>query len=207
MKVAVIVPAYNEEENIGRVLPVVLAAPGIDEVIVVSDGSRDRTAAIARSMGCRVVELACNLGKGGAMMAGARATEAEVLLFLDADLIGLQVSHVRALLEPVVSGQADMTVGVFTDGRLATDLAQKLAPFLSGQRALRRKLLEDIPDLDRTGFGVEVAISRYAERARLRVVKVPLDGVAQRIKEEKAGLWRGFRARMRMYWEILKTVR
>jgi len=207
VKVAAVVPAYNEAANIARVLRVAVRSPVIDEVVVVCDGCEDNTAAVARRYPVKVVELRQNVGKGGAMMAGVRETEAPVILFLDADLVGLRYTHIRDLVEPVRRGDADMTVGVFDQGRLATDLAQRLAPFLSGQRAVRRTVLEDIPELEQSRFGVEVALSRYAEKQRLRVVKVPLPGLAQVMKEEKAGLWRGFRARMRMYWEILKSVR
>lgn len=207
MKVAAVIPAYNEAANIARVLRPAVRSPVVDEVIVVCDGCEDDTAAVARRFPVKVVELPQNVGKGGAMMAGVHSTDARIILFLDADLIGLRQAHIRDLVEPVTSGTADMTLGVFDHGRLATDLAQRLAPFLSGQRAVRREVLEDIPDLEQTGFGVEVALSRYAERHGLRVVKVPLPGLAQVMKEEKAGLWRGFRARMRMYWEILKSVR
>ena len=207
MKVAAVIPAYNEARHIARVLRPVVRSTAVHEVVVVCDGCEDNTAAVARRFPVRVVELPENVGKGGAMMAGVRATDAPVILFLDADLVGLRYSHIRDLVEPVVRGTADMTIGIFDHGRLATDLAQRLAPFLSGQRAVRREILEQIPDLEHTRFGVEVALSRYAEKQGLRVVKVPLPGLAQVMKEEKAGLWRGFRARMRMYWEILKSVR
>jgi len=208
MKVAVVIPAYNEERNIGQVLRVLVPVEAVDDIIVVSDGSRDATADTARRYRrVKVIELERNRGKGAAMMAGARATDAEVILFLDADLVGLRRHHVLAMLAPVVSGQADMAVGVFDEGRLATDLAQKLAPQLSGQRALRRELLEKVPGLEEAGFGVEIALSRYAEKCGARVVRVPLRNVAQVMKEEKSGLWRGLRDRARMYWEIIKAFR
>lgn len=207
MKIAAVIPAFNEAAHIGRVLSRVVRSVHVDEVIVVCDGCRDDTAAVARRYGVNVVELPENVGKGGAMMAGVRHTDAPVILFLDADLVGLRYIHIRDLVEPVVSGAADMSLGVFDHGRLATDLAQRLAPFLSGQRAVRREVLEQIPELEHSRFGVELALSRFAEKHGLRVVKVPLPGLAQVMKEEKAGLWRGFRARMRMYWEILKSVR
>ena len=54
---------------------------------------------------------------------------------------------------------------------------------------------------------MEVAISRYAEQRMLRVVRVHLKHVAQLTKEQKIGLWKGFRARMRMYWEIIRHSR
>lgn len=207
MKVAAVIPAYNEAPNIGRVLNRVVRSPHVDEVIVVCDGCEDNTAAVAGRYRVTVIELPENVGKGGAMMAGVQHTDAEVILFLDADLIGLSHSHIRSLVEPVVSGQADMSLGVFDDGRPATDLAQKLMPFLTGQRAVRREIMERIPELEESRFGVELALSRYAEKQRLRVVKLPLPGLAQVMKEEKAGVWKGFRARMQMYWEILRSYR
>lgn len=207
MRVAAVIPAYNEAANIARVLRPVVRSSAVHEVVVVCDGCEDNTAVVARRFSVQVVELPRNVGKGGAMMAGVRHTDAPVILFLDADLVGLRYTHIRDLVEPVANGTADMTVGVFDHGRLATDLAQRLAPFLSGQRAVRRDVLEEIPELEHSRFGVELALSRYAEKHGLRVVKVPLPGLAQVMKEEKAGLWRGFRARMRMYWEILKSVR
>lgn len=207
MRVAAVIPAYNEAANIARVLRPVVRSSAVHEVVVVCDGCEDNTAVVARRFSVQVVELPRNVGKGGAMMAGVRHTDAPVILFLDADLVGLRYTHIRDLVEPVANGTADMTVGVFDHGRLATDLAQRLAPFLSGQRAVRRDVLKEIPELEHSRFGVELALSRYAEKHGLRVVKVPLPGLAQVMKEEKAGLWRGFRARMRMYWEILKSVR
>ncbi|MFY9412655.1 MAG: glycosyltransferase family 2 protein, partial [Dethiobacteria bacterium] len=159
MDVAAIVPAYNEEKTIGAVLGVLTKCRLINEVIVVSDGSTDDTVKIALQFdGVQVVELPENRGKGGAMKAGLEQTAAEIVLFLDADLIGLTEDHVNALLQPVLENQALMSLGVFEKGRVATDLAQKVAPYLSGQRALQRDLLSDLSDLDLTRFGVEVAL-------------------------------------------------
>lgn len=207
MKVAIVIPAYNEADNIARVLRRATRCRFVHEVIVVCDGCEDDTAAVARRFPVQVVELATNVGKGGAMMAGVNATDADIILFLDADLVGLRTSHIRSLLEPVTSGRADMSLGVFDHGRFATDLAQRLMPVLSGQRAVRREILEGVPELAQSRFGVEVALSRYADRQGFRVVKVRLPGLAQVMKEEKAGVWRGFRARMKMYWEIIKSYR
>lgn len=206
-KVAAVIPAYNEAANIGRVLQRLVRCAQVDEIIVVCDGCEDDTAAVAGRYRVSVIELPINVGKGGAMMAGVEHTDAEVILFLDADLIGLRHSHIRALVDPVVAGRADMAIGIFDDGRPVTDLAQKLAPFLTGQRALRRGILEEIPELDQSRFGVEIALSRYAEKHGLRVDKVNLPGLAQVMKEEKSGVWKGFRARMQMYWEIIRSYR
>lgn len=207
MKVAAIIPAYNEEPTVGNVVRAVIESGVAHEVIVVDDGSEDRTAEVARWAGARVVSLPENRGKGGAMKAGALASDAEILIFLDADLTGLSREHLVALVEPVLNEGYDMTVGVFDEGRFHTDMAQKIAPFLSGQRALRRSIIVDLPQIERTGYGVEMALSRYAEQQGLRVKRVELRYLAQVTKEEKRGFVKGFRARLKMYWEIIRFSR
>ena len=206
MKTVVIIPAYNEERTIGDVIGVVGQAPFIDEIIVVSDGSSDRTADISQDCGARVIALNENLGKGGAMMVGVNSTDAEVVLFLDADLINLRPWHVVDLLLPVLDGSAEMTVGIFEQGRLATDLAQFFAPFLSGQRAVKRDLFTQLSNLELSRFGVEVALTRFAKTAGISVVEVELRDMSHVMKEEKLGVVKGILARLKMYWEIAKCV-
>ncbi len=201
---AAVIPAFNEEATIGAIVAVLRAVPMLSEVVVVSDGSDDATAARAQEAGARVIELPFNMGKGAAMREGLRATTADVVLFLDADLVGLTSGHVAALLEPVVSGQREMSIGLFEGGRPFTDLAQAITPNLSGQRAVRRSLLEQVEDIDDARFGVEVALTRYLRRAGIEAEEVVLHNVTHRTKEEKLGLVKGFAARMRMYWEIVR---
>lgn len=205
MRIAAIIPAYNEEKTIGDVLSVVTECKQIDQVIVVSDGSTDDTVKIARQFGgVEVVELMENRGKGGAMKAGLEHTRAGIILFLDADLIGLTGDHIDALLRPVLENETVMSLGVFEKGRVATDLAQKMAPYLTGQRALQRDILGHISDLDLTRFGVEVALHRYVEENNIPVALITLPDLSHLMKEEKLGLWKGLAARGKMYWEIIK---
>ncbi|HOB07987.1 MAG: glycosyltransferase family 2 protein [Limnochordia bacterium] len=207
MKIAAIVPAYNEESTIGSVISALKSSPLIDEIIVVSDGSWDRTAEIAHELGVTVVELEQNMGKGGAMYTGTCHTDADVFLFVDADLVGLNRHHVASLLNPIINNRAEMTVGVFEKGRLMTDLAQRITPFLSGQRAMTRKLFEQIPDLKSRGYGVEMALSLYVSKHHCQVEMVHLPNLSQVMKEEKRGFWKGLRQRLRMFWEILRAVK
>lgn len=207
LRVAAIVPAYNEAANIIPVLLTLMAHPRLSEVLVVDDGSVDETAAVARGTGARVIRLEQNVGKGGAMCEGARHTDAEILLYIDADLVGLSSEHIDLLLAPLLDEGADMSVGLFDEGRAATDLAQRLAPFLSGQRALHCRVIEGAPGLAETRYGVEVALEKYARQAQLRVSKVRLCHVAQVMKEQKRGVVKGFAARVKMYWEILRAAR
>jgi glycosyltransferase involved in cell wall biosynthesis len=207
MRVTAIIPAYNEETRLPRVLEAVRAASLVDDILVVSDGSVDGTYEVARHFdGVRALQLPQNLGKGGAMHVGACHTDAPLLVFLDADLIGLTPEHVDSLVEPVYRDDADMTLGVFRGGRRATDLAQKLFPFVSGQRAIRRELFLEVPNVQFARFGVETQITRWAVRQRWRVQYVPLIGVTHPMKEEKLGRLRGTVARLRMYADIARIL-
>jgi glycosyltransferase involved in cell wall biosynthesis len=108
-----IVPAFNEERNVGRVLDELRAIdPGLD-VVVVSDGSTDRTAEVASARGAYVIRLPFNLGIGGAVQTGFRyAWEEgyELAVRLDGD--GQHdPGELRVLVAPVVAGEADLAVG------------------------------------------------------------------------------------------------
>lgn len=207
MRTACIIPAFNEEKTIKDVIEVVKSVKIIDEVIVVSDGSKDNTAKISRDMGVFTIEYEENKGKGAALKAGIDNANADILLFLDADLIGLTKQHVISLLEPVINDEADMTIGIFSNGRLATDLAQKVAPHLSGQRAIKKEIITNISNIDMTRYGVEVALTKLVEKENYRVKTVELKDMTHIMKEEKLGFKKGIAARMKMYWEIVKCLK
>lgn len=206
MNVSCIIPAYNEETRIAAVLRAVCACDLVEEVIVVNDGSRDGTSEVARAFPkVTVVDLAFNVGKGGAIAAGLESASGEVLLLLDADLVGLEVRHVEALLKPVLGG-VDMTLGLFKKGRLWSDAAQAITPAISGQRALRRCILDAVPNLIACRMGVEIAIHQAAKDLGCTIRKIDLDGVSHTPKEVKFGLVRGATARAKMYAEIGRTI-
>lgn len=206
MEVTVIIPAYNEEERIGTVLNAIKKSDLVDEIIVVDDGSDDKTAEVALAAGVKVIINDKNLGKGGALCKGLRNCRSEIILFLDADLCGFKTEDVRNLLKPVLSEGYDMTVGLFTNGRLTTDLAQKVAPFLSGQRAIKRQLLNEISGLEISRYGVEMALTRYVRKHSIRIKEVQLEDVSHVMKEEKRGIIRGFAERLKMYGDIVKAI-
>jgi glycosyltransferase involved in cell wall biosynthesis len=202
---AVLIPAFNEASTVAEVVRVARRA-AVGPVVVIDDGSGDATGDRAREAGADVLRLPENRGKGGALAAGAASRDEDVVVLLDADLTGLQPEHVRALAAPVLAGTADMTRGVFQGGRWSTTAAQRLAPQLAGQRALRRALLLAVPGLEGSRYGVEVAITGYAKGAAWRTLDVALNGVSQITKEEKHGLLRGLLVRFRMYLEIVVQV-
>ncbi len=106
----------------------------------------------------------------------------------------------------VLKDEADITIGIFEEGRIFTDLAQKMIPKLSGQRALKASVLEGISDLEVTRFGVEVALNNHIRKSNLRLRKVFLNNMSHVTKEEKLGFLKGVNARMKMYWEILSYI-
>ena len=222
-RVAAIIPAYNEANRVVAVLETIADSCHISEVFCVTDGCTDDTAAqVAAFLAARdtqatpvrLMELTCNIGKGGAMAHGAHHTDAEVLLFLDADLIGLRSSQVDEMLEPMLREHdpADMTLGLFgavRGGPLGWWLSwcHRATPSITGQRAIRRDLFLSTPGLTRSRFGVEAAITRWVQSdPSLKVDFVYLHSVTHPIKEEKLGLIRGSRNRMRMYRDIGQTL-
>jgi glycosyltransferase involved in cell wall biosynthesis len=108
-----IVPALNEEETVGRVIDEIRAFdPGFD-IVVVDDGSVDRTAGVAADRGAFVLRLPFNLGIGGAMQTGYRfAFERSYDIAVQIDGDGQHdPQQLPAILAPVLSGEADLCVG------------------------------------------------------------------------------------------------
>jgi len=204
LRTACIIPAYNEAATVAEIAGLALSHPGVQRVLVVDDGSTDSTSNAAASVeGVQVVRLSENRGKGAAMKAGLEATDEQIVLFLDADLVGLKPGHIGDLLKPVVDDRADMSVGLFRGGRLHTDLAHIITPSLSGQRAVRRSVLCNL-EMDSAGFAIERALTELWTTGAIRVEKVILKGVTHRTKEEKRGYWEGVRQRAAMYGDILR---
>ncbi len=205
MAISVIVPAYNEAGRISAVLEPIAASTLVDEIIVVDDGSDDDTAAEAEKHPVRVIRLCDNRGKAAALDAGVSVARNDVFLFLDADLVGLKTEHVDQLIRAFADGDLDMAVGVFSDGRRNTDLAQKINPYASGQRVLPRRLWErakeNVPEMN---YGIEIALSRLAAREGWRKEYVKLAGVSHVLKEEKRGFTKGLLDRFRMYGDMIK---
>lgn len=205
--IAAIIPAYNEEKTIGNIINAVKEVDLIEKVIVVSDGSIDRTAEIAKSFkNVEVIELKDNGGKANAILRGMNECDDDIFIFLDADLVGLTPKHITDLLLPLFRQEADMALGIFNCGRFITDLAQKITPYLTGQRALKRRIIEDIADLSITRFGIEMAMTEYVTNNNIIVTEVILDNVTHIMKEEKMGVIKGFKERVKMYFDIFKFI-
>ena len=201
---SILIPAYNEAARLGRVAKTALGAE-LGPVLVVDDGSTDATATVAEDAGAAVLKLPRNLGKGGAVFEGAQRLQTDVIVMVDADLTGLDEAHLHALAGPVLEGNVEMTRGIFVGGRWRTTTAQRIAPQLNGQRGIVRERLLEVTGLRGSRYGIEIAITEHAKKARWRTVDVAMPGVSQVMKEEKRGVLPGFAIRLRMYREILGT--
>lgn len=201
VRLAAIIPAYNEEPTVAGVVGALRASPYVREVIVVCDGSSDGTAALARGAGATVFELPKNQGKGAAMLHGLTHTDASVVAFFDADLIGLTPDHVERLVLPVLSGSRVMNVGIRDRGPLVTRLTEHL-PLIGGERVMLRRVVEGVPPEYLQGFMIESALNYYCRSRKLPYGTVFLPGLGIRRKYEKVGWKRGVVEYVKMAWQI-----
>ena len=189
--VAVVIPAFNEERFIASV--VLQARPFAEHVIVVDDGSSDRTADLAEAAGAMVVRQATNQGKAAALNAGfevARMLDPRVVVCLDGDAQH-EPAEVPQLIRPILDGDADVVVGsrflttksdipawrqvgqhtltALTNGMSGTTLSDSQ----SGYRAFSPTALQALR-FTRQGLSVESEMQFLFEPAGLRVVEVPI---------------------------------
>ncbi len=184
MHAAAVIPAYNEAETVGEVVEAARRARHITEVIAVDNASTDDTAAVAAQAGARVVPC-LDAGKGQAMAAGVAATGADVIVFLDGDLVGLEPDHVDRLAAAVLEGRAGMACGLFDRGPVLNRVFLHQLPVLTGQRALPRQLFERLDHTDRRGYKVEAALNSLCAELGVRVESFVCEGLWHRTKEEK----------------------
>jgi len=205
-RISCIICAFNEAPRIGAVLAVVSVHPLLNEVIVVDDGSTDRTADIVRQFpSVRLISQPMNRGKSIAMATGIAAAHNELLMLLDADLKGLAAKHVTALALPVLSGKSAVSLSLRQNSLLIFRAIG--LDFVSGERVVRKELLSNalkqIHGLPR--FGIEVFMNRQIIERRLSITVTHWPHVTQSRKTEKLGYWKGMRAEWRMLKDLVKA--
>jgi glycosyltransferase involved in cell wall biosynthesis len=219
VRVSFLIPAFNEEATIGEVLERI-ASLGLDtQVIVVDDGSRDRTAEIAEQHGATVIRQA-NAGKGAAIRAAIDAMDGDIAVIQDADM-EYDPAEVPELIEPIVRGVADVVYG----SRLRGGKAQRaylfwhlvgnrflslltsvlynttLSDMETGYNAFRADLLRSL-DLRENRFGIEPEMTGKICKRKLRIYELPISYYGRTFEEGKNITWRdGFRA----IWVLLRV--
>lgn len=206
---SIIIPAYNEESRLGASLQKVAAyvsdACPEAEVIVVDDGSKDRTAEIARealaehpAVDSHVIRYEQNRGKGFAVRTGFEAAKGAVALFSDADL-STPISELPKLADPIFNDEYDVTIGSRAldrsligahqpwrreqGGKVFNLLVRKLTglPFWDTQcgfKAFRMDKFRPLLEkmtIDRFGFDVEFLYAAYHNGLRLKEIPVRWD--------------------------------
>jgi len=190
--VSVVIPALNEEEPIAGVVRECLATKIPNEIIVVDNGSDDRTADRAREAGARVVTAP--RGYGRACAAGVRAVlpQSEIIVFLDGDGSDCP-EFMNQLVDPIAAGKFDFVIGSRTRGQrepgsmnfqqiFSGRLAGWLMSILYGVRytdmcpfrAIRPDMLEKLSMKEET-YGWNLEMQMKAARTGLRILEVPVN--------------------------------
>jgi len=208
-KIAAIVPALNEEKTIAAVVKTLVDSRVFDDIIVISDGSTDHTAERAREAGATVHELPYHLGrgrKGQALEHAITHTDAEMIAFFDADLIGLTVDHVKKLVMPVMNGELAMNTGWRDRGPFNNFIQMHFMPLIGGERVMQRSIFEAIPEKYLRGFMIESATNYYCRANKLKYGGTLLPGLTMRKKYQKVGWLKALGEYIFMYWQVLKAM-
>jgi len=219
VRVSFLIPAYNEAATIGEVLDRIARLDLDAQVVVVDDGSRDATAAIAEGHGATVIRQP-NQGKGAALRAAIRVLDGDIAVIQDADM-EYDPAEVPDLIEPIVRGVADVVYG----SRLSGGKAQRaylfwhlmgnrflslltgvlynttLSDMETGYKAFRADILRSL-DLRENRFGIEPEITAKICKRKLRIYELPISYYGRTFEEGKNITWRdGFRA----IWVLLRV--
>lgn len=168
-----IIPAYNEEANISRVLDVVCTYGRFDDVVVVDDGSQDYTAQIAASYqsvcpALHVISLRQTMGKTGAIKRGIAAAKGSLIVMIDADLIGLTHGNIDAMIQPVVEREVDQAVLDRAGDRTPVWGWTNCAKYFGGERAFWKKDFLGIDIADNGGYLLEITNNlHYIRQGRI----------------------------------------
>lgn len=193
MKLTIVIPAYNEEKHIGEVIKGVKKYT--DNIIVVDDGSKDKTYKIAKDCGVSVYRHMINRGLGGALGTGISAAlseEADIILTIDAD--GQHdPCEIPKIIKPIMEGEADVVIGSRFLSRQTMPLFRKIGnPFLnlvtfflfgiwstdsqSGMRAFSKKAAGDL-EIYTNGMEVSSEILKEIKLHGHKLKEVPIKSI------------------------------
>ncbi len=205
---SVVIPVFNEEATLNDVVQKVLRVPHLLEIIIVDDGSRDRTAEVAEAIASaypsvRLVRLARNSGKTSALRAGFALTRGEIVIVQDADL-EYDPNEIAGVIGPILEGHADVVFGSRFLVRRATRVlyfyhyvANKLLTFLSniftnlnmtdietGYKAFRGDIIRNMIIVS-NGFGFEVEATAKIAKLGVPIYEVPISYYGRTYAEGK----------------------
>lgn len=203
--ITAIVPAYNEEENIVYVLEALTKTNLFKEIIVINDGSIDRTSTVAHTYGVTVLDFPKNVGKAQAMYQGAERATTNYICFFDADVRGLTTQHVHNLISPVIKGDVDMTNGVRDRGTFLNWFSIHVLPKLSGERAMKRDFFLSLPRERMSGLSDVIVMNFFLRRSNGTLLPVLMKGTHLIKKITKVGIIRGLIGYIKMGYGMIAT--
>ncbi len=182
--VSIVIPAYNEEATVAKVVGVARKLSYVDEVIVVDDGSTDRTVEEAENAGATVISHIMNEGKGSAIKTGFKYSHGNIVAFIDADVSNFTSEKIDKIIRPILEDRTDITKTKFAreSGRVTELTAKPLLGFffpelsyeqpLSGQFAGKRSALNKIRF--EKDYGVDVGIVLDADVHGIKILEVDI---------------------------------
>ena len=190
MKVTAIVPVFNEEKTVKKVLTTLNNSRLIDEIRVINDASTDKSLKKIKSIKSKklkIISLKKNLGKSGAVKVAIENLKTDILFFCDADLINLKRRHVNQIIEPLKDGKIAMSVGLRDYGLIGNFLYKNgFFPLIAGERALHYSIFKNVmrnPLIK--GYGLESVLNDYCKRNNIPIYKNVMYGLKQLPKPKK----------------------
>ena len=196
-KVSCIIAAYNEERRIAAVLKVVENFPFFNEIVVVNDGSQDFTAEVVKKFDVKLIEHKKNQGKTAAVLTGVNHSSGELLVFIDADLVGLTPENIAKMMYLVLNGSYRMTILDRAGDRSAIWGWTNCARFFGGERCLWRKDFLNVGLSKNSGYLMEIIMNLYYLNKKMKVRNIYCDNLYTVHQYNKVGKLRG-------YWNYFK---
>jgi glycosyltransferase involved in cell wall biosynthesis len=206
VNIDVVMAARNEATTVAANVAAAKGCRYVRAVIVVDDGSDDATSELAATAGAEVVRRDATIGsKALAMAAGVAATDAEAILFVDADCTGLTAAHLDEVCAPFVAGRSTMSIGFFDYGTFWNWVVLRCPP-LSGERIVPRWVFEAVPATKLDGYTIEVRLNEVICESGLRTSVRVMAGVQHRTKRAKVGRRDGLVQTGRMYRALVSLL-
>ena len=206
MKISAILCAYNEGERIEKVLEILTSYFKFEDIIIVNDGYTDNTdEKILKFTDPRIKYLKNekNMGKGFSMDRAMEEAASNIIFFADADIKGLSHNHIDKILEPVITQEKDMCIGMRDRNIYAIPGVLKyFTPLLGGERAIIKDLWKKIPYNYKRRFQIEVALNFYAKYFGKGYTYFTIN-VRHLFKEKKYGFIKGSIYRIWMYFDMI----
>lgn len=182
-------PALNEERTIEEIVKAGIETRRVKRVVVVDNGSSDRTAELASRAGSLVVHCPV-VGKAQAVKAGLEVIrtfpnvgDAQGIVLLDGDLRGLTTNHIDSLIDPLGEGSTEMVCGHISKSEGRFHFLTVAMHTLTGQRSITFDALDRVDWTDLHGYLLEVGLNRVVPRHRIH--RILLNGVSHTRREQR----------------------